>query len=152
MTPNLLQDILIKELDALFAGYKLKDKDDNLVPINIYPQSLPAKGISQQIPFIVVKLQGGEDSSVESPNTCKILFMIAVHDKEDSYQGHKDVLSIIDKIYHHFFTKVIFDDKYQIVRPFEWDIPDEDTYPYYYGSIESNWEYPKVTPIPENFL
>lgn len=151
MTTILLLDLLIEELNALLSGYKLKNEDDQLVPINIYPYSRPAKESEPQYPFIIVRPQSGNDSDSFAANECKILFNIGIHDKSKDYQGYKDVLNIIDKIYYRLFTKVIFGDQFTVVRPFDWEL-EEDDYPYFQGWIETNWEYPKVTLIPENYL
>lgn len=150
MNPVELQDFLIDELGQLLSGMQLKNPNDEYVPINIYPQCLPApkkdtneKSISP-FPYIVVRLQDGEDKDEESEATCKIMFVVGTFDDDDSNQGHKDVFNILEKIRQHLFRKRLFQGRFACNYPYKWTVNEEDVCPYFFGGIETNWTMPKI--------
>jgi hypothetical protein len=151
MIPVLLQDFLVNTaLPKLFDGYKLKNVEGVEVPLNIYSQYLPAKKVrkdTEHFPFIRVILDDGEDPDETEVTTCRILFMIGIYDTDENYQGYKDCLNILQKMYDHFVRYKIFDDKYEIQYPIKWRLHDEDLYPYFFGGLETIWNIGKVTII-----
>lgn len=154
MIPVLLQDFLVEEMKHLFAGFTLKNVKNDDVPLNIYPQYLPARKRQKDTdhyPFIVVKLIGGEDPNELDPNQCRVLFYCGVFDDTDNYQGYKDSLNIMQKIYGHLMRKRVFDNKYVVEYPIKWSVADEDYYPFYYAGLETVWTVGKTT-IEDNDL
>jgi hypothetical protein len=146
MTPSILQGILVEETKNLFLNYRLKNVKKERVPLNIYPQYLPAKKEQNDIahfPYLLVKVMDGESKDEETEDTCKIAFVVGIYDEDDKYQGYKDVMNIIEKIRQHLFRKRYFE-QFELMYPFSWVIHEEDTYPFYFGGIETNWGIPKI--------
>ena len=155
MIPTLLQDCLVDELKNLFSGFTLKNVKGEESPLNIYPQGLPAiKGQkdTKHYPFVVVKLQDGEDPDRDAPYTCRIMFFCGIYDDADNYQGHKDLLNVMQKIYAHIMRKRLFAGKYEAQYPITWALTEEDLYPQYYGAVESTWAVGKVTMQDDEFV
>lgn len=150
MTPTILQDCLVADFKEQLNSLLLKNAKGESVNLNIYPQNLPAKKgqkDSDHFPYLLVRVMDGEEQEKdygEVDNTCKIGFIIGVLDDNDNYQGYKDVMNVIEKIKQRLFTKKIYNSVFEIIYPFKWVIHDEDTYPYYFGGIESNWEMPII--------
>lgn len=146
MIPSLLQDKLVEEINTLFSGFKLKNAEGEKVSINVYPQFLPAKTGQKDknhFPYILVILLDGDIKKTEA-NICRVLIMVGIYDDDTNHQGYKDVLNVMQKIYNYLARKRIIDKKYELKYPIDWKLSDEDTYPYYFGAIETNWTVGKV--------
>jgi hypothetical protein len=154
MIPALLQDYLVEEVKTLFTGFTLKNVNGEEVAMNVYPQYLPARTGQKDTayyPFIVVKLLGGDDPNETDPNQCRILFYCGVFDDAENYQGHKDCLTVMQKIYDHLMRNLVFGNKYEVEYPIKWALTDEDFYPYYYGGLETTWTVGKITRLDDEF-
>lgn len=148
MTPSILQDSLVSDLKEELKGFLLKNAKGETVNFNVYPQNLPSKkeqNDTDHFPYIVIRVMEGEDQDEISDNTCKIDFIIGIYDDNDNYQGYKDVMNAISKIKQRLLSKLNYNNQFSIIYPFKWLIHDEDTFPYYFGGIETNWTMPKVT-------
>jgi hypothetical protein len=155
MIPSLMQDCLVNELETLFYGFTLKNVNNEDSPLHIYPQGLPSRknqNDTSHYPFVVVKLIDGEDPGEEDPNTCRIFFICGIYDPSENLQGHKDCLNILQKIYAHLARFRVFDKKYEVQYPFNWNLTDEDYFPYFYGGIETTWTVGKITMQDDEFL
>lgn len=147
MTPTILQDNLVADFKQELSGVLLKNEKGELVNLNIYPQNLPAKKGKNDInhfPYVVIRAMEGEDSAEDGDNTCKVGFIIGTYDDADNYQGYKEVMNLIEKIRHRLYTKRVYNNQFTLDYPFKWLIHDEDTYPYYFGGIETHWTIPKI--------
>lgn len=155
MIPSLLQDYLVKELKLLFTDFKLKNVRGEDSNINIYPQYLPAKKgqkDSDHFPFITVKIIEGEDSDVYEANTCRIMLMVGIYDTSEDYQGYKDVLNILQKMYEHLMRNKVFNNQYEIQYPIKFTLTDEDYQPYFFGALDTNWSIGKITIIDNDLV
>lgn len=151
MTPLFLQDRLVDELTKLFEGKTLKNENGDESAFKICAQYLPAEDPSVEdqteityFPFVRVILDSGSDPGVEEARTCDIRFEAGVYDSDSTYQGHRDLMNIIGEIYRHFIQRRCFG-VFEINYPFRWSIDPENTYPKFYGMIETTWNLPKVT-------
>lgn len=149
MTPTKLQDALLEDLKQQLNGILLKNAKGERINLNIYPQNLPAKkGQKDQdhFPYLLIRTMDGEDKDEtgEEESTCKIAFIIGLYDDDDNYQGYKDVMNVIEKIKQRLKTKKYYSNQFELKLPLKWVIHDEDTYPYYFGGIESNWKMPII--------
>lgn len=148
MIPSLLQDFLVKELKDLFNNFKLKNAKNEDSNLNIYPQYLPAKKGQKDVdhfPFITVKITEGEDPNEGDANTCRIMLMVGIYDPSEDYQGYKDVLNILQRMYEHLMMNKVFDKKYEVEYPIKFTLTDEDFQPYFFGALDTNWNIGKVT-------
>jgi len=148
MIPVLLQDFLVKEAKKLFDGFTLKNAKGEEVPLNVCPQRLPARKGQKDTahyPFLVIQLLDGKDPTELGPNQCRVLFYCGVYDDTDDYQGYRDSLNMIQKLYDHLMRKRVFDKKYRVEYPIEWSVTEEDYYPYYYAGLETTWTVGKIS-------
>lgn len=155
MTEYDLQDTLVNELKELFSEVQLKNANQDYVNLNIYPQHLPSKkGIkaSEHFPYILVVFDSCEEMNEQEARDTKIVIMIGTVDMDDNYQGYKDLMNVKEKIYQHLMTKRVLDNKYRIVYPIKWEIPEEDLYPYYFMGIETNWQIPRVSMPDDDYV
>lgn len=154
-----LQDFLATELGQLFSGMLLKNpKNDSMVPLNIYAQDLPATvqdasgNNLSPFPYIIVRLNDGEGKDDDTGDTCKVMFIVGVFDDDESSQGHRDVMNILEKIRQHLFRKRLFQGKFACEYPYKWTLNEEDVYPYFFGGLETNWTLAKMIPDNEEEL
>lgn len=144
MVPIILQRQLKPEVENLFKDFRLKNVKEQLVPISVYEQFLPARGNDSSVfPYIIIRIGEGDDQEETHP-TCKIHFIAGVYDKDPNHQGYKDVANILQRLYQHLFRKRIFFNKYECQFPVRWALNEEDVYPYYFGGLETTWSTPKM--------
>lgn len=158
MTPLMLQDELVEEIKRLLSEHLYKkpptieDMEDaeegteveaKRVPMNVFSQNLPINETDNDadpIPYIIVRLNSGEDESTrESNNVVKLVVIIATWDDALENQGYRDVLNIIQKIYHRFETNPNLNGVGVFSGKFKWAIQDDNYYPYNFGACELNF-------------
>jgi hypothetical protein len=151
MTPLTLQDLLVTKINVLFTGKQLLNEKGEKANFTVCSQYLPSidptvasRTNLTYFPFIRVILDEGEDPDIENPNKCYTRTEIGVYDPDTTYQGHRDLTNVIDRIYRHFMAKK-FLDVFELEYPFRWSLNPENTYPKFYGMIEMVWNLPKVT-------
>jgi hypothetical protein len=151
MTPLALQDLFVEELKTLFDGKQLFNENGEKANFSVYPQYLPPidPTVTDQadltyFPFVRVILDFGEDPDTEDPNKCNVRLEIGIYDSTTNYQGHRDLMNVINKIYRHLMATKVFD-AFEADYPFKWSLNPENTYPKFYGMIETSWIIPKIT-------
>lgn len=147
MTEIKLLDALAEEAADALKGFRLRSAKENLIPVNVYTQNLPLKkekGDESQYPYVLVCFDEEEIASRESPLRVSVYFIVGILDREKDKQGFRDVLQIADVIYQRIFRKGIIADAFRPDFPFKIALQREDTYPYFFGGIESVWELPVI--------
>lgn len=140
MTPLELQDELVRELGRILEGYTYKTPDGELVPIHIFAQSLPVKESEEEteddpVPYLIVRLNSGEDDGTrESFHTVSMVVIIGIWEDAAEAQGHRDVMNIIQKIYHRFHTNPDLNRKAVYAGDFKWALQEDTYYPYTFGA------------------
>lgn len=145
MIPLELQDRLVKRLKSEFEGTLLKNLKNDMVPINIFPQHLPAKDKQNTDPYpcIIVRLSDGDEADVNEPGLTTIQFIIGVVDRESNFQGYRDAVMVANRIMENLKRNPVISGKYELVTPITWAYHDEDAEPYFFAGIETNWNTPK---------
>lgn len=159
MTPLDLQDTVITELKSVFDGKLFPKKRESsadtleMVPLNIYRQALPYKegyDFANYAPYISVQLHNGRQEEETEPSEVIVFLNIGIYDDDEDNSGHVIIMNIIETIRQDFFKKRTLDSKYFIKLPFEWELNDEDIWPYFIGSVETHWNMPIIQPEDEN--
>lgn len=154
MTPDVLETALAEELTALFTGYTLKNSAGNVVALNVFTQDTPVRNGDDEDetdateetpePYIVVKATSGNIASEDDPQAVTVVLVICVYDDATARQGHKDALHIIQKIYERFAKNPLLAGNFILKYPIDWVLQDEDTYPYYFGGMQFQFEVPAI--------
>ncbi len=149
MTPTRLQDCLVADLKQELSNFLLTNAKEERVNFNIYAQSLPAKkekSDSEHFPYVVIEATDGDEQQDQDEvnNVCTVMFVIGIYDELENYQGDKDVLNTIEKIIYRLKTKKHYDGCFELTTPMKWLIHEENTYPYYFGGIETHWNMPII--------
>lgn len=148
MTPLMLQDALVEEIKKLFAESLFSNPLGELVPINVYPQSLPVEESDDDkdpAPYIIVRLTNGEDTGESDSNhTVKVVIIAGLCDFSKDAQGHRGLLNIFSTIYERFQKKPCLDDKYVYKGHYKWAVQDDGYYPYFFGAAELSFDIPAI--------
>ena len=148
MTAVELQDELAAEIGRILTGYKYKTTGGERVSMNIYTQSLPAEQSDDDAdpsPYILVKLDRGSDSGEkDSNNIVKMIVVVEVYDDDPSKQGYRDVMAIIHRIYARFQSDVSLNNKAVYAGAFDWEIQDDEYYPYFIGAFTMDFYIPAI--------
>lgn len=143
MTPLELQDELVTEMEVIFKDHVYKTPKGERVPIRVFPQNIPVSETDDEeepIPNITVKLHSGKDDGTrDSFNTISIVIVIGIWDDALDAQGYRDVMNIIQKIYERFHKNPDLNHKAAYKGDFNWILPEEGSYPYYYGACSMNF-------------
>ncbi len=153
MTPDVFTNELAEEITAIFKCFTSKNSAGKIVPLNVFTHDTPirASGDTEDDeenaappePYVVVKTNAGNIASESEPQTVTAVCVICTYDDNSGRQGARDVLHIIDKIYERFA-------KYPrlgaacMKYPVDWVLQDEDTYPYYFGGLQMQFEIPAI--------
>lgn len=149
-TPFDLQDALCAEINKLFRDFPLKDASGARTQLKVYAQDLPETETDDEdgtdpAPYCIVKLVDGTAGG--DTNIVRVVLVFCVRDAARDRQGHRDILTLIFRVYERFakypyLENFVFpvDDN----AAFEWAIQDEDTYPYNVGACKLSFHCPTV--------
>ena len=124
----------------------IANSDEDLPELeeSVEPQGYSEADIEAFFPCILVVLDGTEIKEEGTTDAYKIRvnFLIGTYDNNKNLQGYRDVLDIIEKIRQYILTMPnrILGARYQLRMPMSSNLTDEDTFPFYFGQIETVWE------------
>jgi len=142
--PTDLQAGLKERLLIAFSDTLFNSPSGDRVHLNIFEQNLPQKSDKDQdlFPFVIVKLLEGEQKGEQDENVTTVGFVIGTFDDDNQNQGYRDVTQIINKIEEVLKKEPVINRQFTLKYPLKWRILEEETDPYYYGAVETNWEMP----------
>jgi hypothetical protein len=149
-TPFDLQDALCADMKKLFQGFLLRDAGGDLTNLKVYAQDLPETETDDETdtdpaPYCIVKIVDG--TAGMNRNSVRVVLVFCVRDAARDRQGHKDILTLIFRVYERFAKNPYIGNFYFPVdddSAFEWAIQDEDTYPYNIGACKLMFNGPSI--------
>lgn len=139
------------EIRLLFREWKFKDEGGEFSSVSVFEQALPiptGEDEPEPFPYIVVRIEDGGTTTPTSPETVRVRFTVGIFDESQDNHGHIDVLNAIDRIRQRFEKNQLLKKQYLRLQsdqfPVRWAVPDEDTYPYYFGALEMFFAIPKI--------
>lgn len=149
MIANKLMDALANELSNLFKDFEYKFEGEGIRKMQVFKHNLPVskeEDSPEPFPFLLIRLPEGE--IMLGSNIVKVMIIIGIYDPNENMQGTQDVLSAIELIRQDFGRTTTLNGKYSLIYsdkyPIRWSIPDEDTYPYFYGGMELYFRLPRT--------
>ena len=153
MTPVELQDELAEEIRCILDGHTYKKPTEPLgeepggsddeasarrTAIRVFTQDVPileTDNDADPIPYVIVRLRSGSDDGTrESFNEVSLIIIIGLWDDSLDQQGYRDVMSIIQKIYHRFHTDPNLNGKAAYSGSFKWAVQEDGYFPYFFGA------------------
>ena len=141
MTPLGLQADLAEEIENITRHMSFQDKLGKEVRLKAFKQSLPMLKNDEDVepfPYVIVRIVDGD-----MPNNgemIKIILIIGIYDNDEKAQGHMQILNIMQDIKERFRKNPILSKKYIASEEIKWTLQEEDTYPYFFGGMELNWQ------------
>lgn len=146
MTINDFQEKLRDDLLLLYKDLFEKNPDGTLGKINGYIQNLPEfddeDEAESRFPYFIVRVMSGTDEELDQiRGSVKVLILIGVYDNNKENVGHKIILKMIQMFRERFEEEARTSGYGYRMRPkIEWALQDEDTFPYFFGGIETDWD------------
>ena len=176
-SPLGLQIALVKELTSLFDGMRFQNAADNgesLTKLAIYEQSLPiatkeVKAYEDETTdttdFYTDEV---EDSIIKCP-WCnvkidkwwqdkdnrwivKVAFIFGIYNNDKSNCGHREIINLVEKIRQRFTLDPMLESQYRNRGNFDAEVNEEDTYPYFFGVVVTDFELKGVEREWEKYL
>ncbi|TKH43462.1 hypothetical protein C1I60_14310 [Paenibacillus terrae] len=148
MTPFMLRDALVKELERLFADSTYLNARAELSKLNIYAQNLPAKSQEDDddhYPFILVRVGDVVDVSDTENSTCAIMLSVGIVDEGLDMRGEDTILNITQRIRQHFLTNRTLDKQFILEPQLTCSLFDEENlWPYFFGYVDMSWIIPAI--------
>lgn len=148
MTPQDLQDSVVKDLRELFQHSRSKNSLGVERAVAVYSQDVPIREGDDEgedkegppEPFVIVRLTGGDIEAETSPHRVDLVLIICVYDPDPNRQGYRDALHIITEMHRRYATDGVIAQRYALQYPIKWVMQEEDTHPYYYAGMTLNVE------------
>jgi hypothetical protein len=163
-TPLYLQRALVEEIKTITADMLFSAKGEpDPVPMEVYAQTLPIPileitGESENLgaydfsndqladpvflcPWCIVKIDSGAIPEINGMQNIQVSICFGIFNEDNKNQGHQEILNLIQKFYYRFSTNPLLDRQYTCSGVFEWALQDEDTYPYFFGAIATEFKF-----------
>ena len=141
---------LIKEEEHILKDVQTMSVDGKpLVGVKGYEQFLPIvaeddEDASRYFPYFIVRTDGGVTQDDDDPWTVTVNIIFGCHDKELANNGHRHILTMIERTIDRFAAEPLMDGKYRAQQNMEWALQDEDTYPFFFGGVAIKFSVPKI--------
>lgn len=143
MTPEAVLDALAADLTALFSHDRLKNSLGKDQSVRIFPQNVPIRegddeGTEEDAPpepYVTAHISGGKIPEETDPQTMEVVLAVCVFDTDKNRQGYRDALHLVSRICRHYAADGTVGGRFEVGRPIEWAMSDEDTHPYYFGAV-----------------
>ena len=153
MTPIILLDDLQEFIEENTSDILLEVKvrtgqaTEKERAAKVYKMGLQEKDdITQQIPYILLKVLTGADEKKESQpksGEVRVRMVIATY-SQDGEQGPMALLNLILRIRERLQKQHIIGGRFCLGYPFEYIIYQDTTPPYYLGEIMTIWSIPTI--------
>lgn len=143
MTATMLQEEIVKELEAIFCGDLFKNSLGEYVKLNVYEQQLPIREDEDSpdpMPYIIVRLETGSTKSGTDPQEVLVTLLFGYFDDSPENNGHKGVLGMIQKVHERFEKQPMLANQFMFQDPFDWALQDEESFPYFFGAASMTFK------------
>ena len=137
MTPLLLIDELKGFLEEIAETYALETGKGSQKTPQVVEGWLPPKESQDvpDIPYIIIRLTEGEDTSETARATVKILIGTYSEDPD----GWKDSMNVLLRIRERLLVVRTIGNKFRVELPLKWKLFEEQPYPIWIGEVNTIW-------------
>ena len=153
-TPLFCQEALIREIESLTAGMRFQNpKGGELLGLRVFAQALPVPGKQKeepedykdeavfQCPWCMVKIDSGQIPEINGRQEVSFGICFGVFNDASENQGHRELLNLIFRVYERFARNPVLDRQYTCTGRFQWNLAEEDTFPYFFGAIATSFTF-----------
>ncbi len=163
-TPLFCQEALVREVERITADMRFQNpKGGDLLPLRVFSQSLPVPQKKEggslsgedtieyqdgeeeeaifQCPWCLVKIDGGKVPEINGGQEVSFGICFGVFRDDVRNQGHREILNLISRVYERFAKNPLLDGQYTCTGTFQWNLAEEDTYPYFFGAIAASFTF-----------
>jgi hypothetical protein len=113
----------------------------------VYEWALPFKnpkaGIDIDFPYVVVAPSEGQDMDAQSTVAVDLLFGVYQEGAERNGHTHPDgvydLMNLMEHVRTALFRKRLINSRFELIKPYKWQIPREQPYPLWVGQAQSIW-------------
>lgn len=163
-TPLFCQEALMKEIESLTAGMRFQNpKGGELLGLRVFAQALPVPGRQKeesenyedsieyreegeeeavfQCPWCMVRIDSGQIPEINGRQEVNFGICFGVFNDALENQGHRELMNLIFRVYERFAKNPILDNQYTCTGRFQWNLAEDDTYPYFFGAIATGFTF-----------
>lgn len=150
MTALAFQDELCKKIEDILKDVQTRNTaGDKVSGVTAYKQWLPIvtaddEDESQFFPFAIVRLMDGTTPDDDTPWLVSVTIILGVHDTNTTGIGYQHISVMIQRIIDEFAAEPLLARMFRAQPDVTWALQDEDTYPFYYGSLKMTFNLPKI--------
>ena len=154
MTANDLQKEIQKDLEALLADRRYETPAGEKAAVQVFRQFVPKRASEEDddpFPYIEVRIAGGRLPNQESPEKVQVFLIIGIYDDDHENNGMESVMEIIHVIKVHYEETPLLAGKFVCdteESPIEWDLQEEDSWPYFFGIMSLVFDIPAPRRVP----
>lgn len=86
-------------------------------------------------PWCTVKIDKGQNKDDNGYQNVKFAIIFGIYSDEPENNGHRDALNLIENFMYRFTRDPILEGQYVCKGDFDWEINEEDTFPYTFAVI-----------------
>lgn len=159
MIAAMLMRDLKAELERILYDYAAAEaKTGEIKTPRVYEWKLPFKNPKNpqaleqlDFPYIVVTVIRGIDSSEDS--TVEVDLAFGVHKEAEMLDdglyyptGYYDILALMEHVRVSLQRQCVVNGKFELLKPYEWEIPDGQPMPLWVGWAKTKWQVGHVIP------
>lgn len=151
-TPKMVQMAAAETVRQVFKGKRFNSptgpKALNVFEQDIYVPEGSDEDVDTELavmPYVIVRLAGGEVKDDNSTQTVEITFIVGAYDDSGKRIGWDDVLNILEDLMKHFCNVRNIGENSHILLPIEWAMQEDDSQPYYFGAMRATVTVPAYT-------
>ena len=166
MTINELQNVLIREIEALSKDMGLVNKYGEPAVLKGYPQAIPVLPLYQSVPlsldetaesdfpeepdlfpYFIVRVDGVEYQKKREDETysdqAHVLIAFAIYDEDQEMKGYFSLNTLMERVVMRFQKNPVLG-PYFCERKMNTAFQEDDTFPQFFGAVEMIWNLPEI--------
>ena len=139
---------LKKELEKLFLPFEFQkfrikeNEPEEKAPMHVFKQAIPTDLLDDERriwPYCIPQIVSGDLLDEYEPEDIKINIQIGVFCDNLENVGHELIINVIETFRQRILKNRVLADKYMLKLPLKWQLSEEDSWPCFFGAIETHW-------------
>lgn len=177
-TPLGCQRALAKEIERLTSDMLFQNAEEphDLVKLKVYEQSIPIKDSTAETdaggteedtiefdqgdvadgvikcPWCTVKIEKGYQEGPDQKQYVKVNIVFGIYNNSLDNNGHYEALNLIERLMVRFGKDPLLDHQYECTGAFNWELNEEDTFPFTFAFLSTEFRFRGVMKRESRFL